>query len=401
MTTPRRHPFPRVLAVVAAAVALALAPALPAQAAPVVTEVPGGEYVYSLGEYDGLLYLGSESGLQSYDGTTFTTIPGAPESPRHFVEYLGDLWMVGGPLTGPERSLWRFDGTTIVQVEALAFDPVVIDGLLYFALGDSGTGLWTMASHDGTATTSYGGPDIGELAAGPNGEIVFTASTPVSLWVFDGISTFSEVIDPGAPEDVYGLELVGGVLAFGARETPGDDATAYTWSGSAFTKLGATGGGAADPDCFLVDGGVLYYSANDGVRGMFSATPGVAASEAAVSGVPNGCPRYVATDGTFYLQAQGTGGEPTLHTWDGTTLTELDSVGDFPTNFVEYGGKLYFSAQPVSETPGLFVLEDVTTPTGPTLPPTGAEVSPLLIALAALLVLGGAAALVIARRRRV
>lgn len=405
MTTSRRRSFPRVLAAAAAVLTLSLAPALPAHAAPVVSEVPGGFLVGSLVEYQGLLYGGSETGLQSFDGTTFATIPGAPESPRDFVEHLGDLWFVGGDLTGPTPTLWRFDGTTPTQVEPLARNPVLIGGLLYFELGD-GLGGWVLASTDGTTTSpAPASPtDVSSLAAGPNGEIVYTSGSPRMLWTFDGTATHAPVMHAGAPSDVDGVNLLAGAgaLAFAAAENPGDDETAYLWDGTAFTKLGASGGGAIDPGCFLLHAGVIHYGANDGTRRMFSATPGVAGSELPVTPtIPAGCPRFVATDGTFYVQAQGTGGDPTLHTWDGTTLTELDSVGDFPDDFVEYGGKLYFTAQPISETPALFVLEDVTTtPTAPTLPPTGGEVSPGVVVIAAALLLGGAGILLLARRRR-
>lgn len=368
-----------------------------------VSEVPGGFLVSSLVEYQGLLYGGSETGLQSFDGTTFATIPGAPESPRDFVEYLGDLWFVGGDLTGPTPTLWRFDGTAPTQVEPLARNPVLIGGLLYVELGD-GLGGWVLASTDGIATTpAPASPtDVSSLAAGPNGEIVYTSGSPRMLWTFDGTATHAQVMHAGAPVDVYGTTSLPGALLFGAEESPGDDDTAYMWDGAAFTKLGASGGGAIDPACFVLDSGVLFYGANDGARRLFSATPGVAASEVATTpNAPQGCPRHIATDGTFYLQAQGAGGNPTLHTWDGTTLTQLDTVGDFPTDFVEYDGKLYFTAQPISETPALFVLEDVTTsPAAPTLPPTGGEVSPVLLALAAALVLGGAAILVVRGVRR-
>jgi hypothetical protein len=404
VTTSRRRSFPRVLAAAAAVLTLSLAPALPAHAAPVVSEVPGGFLVSSLVEYQGLLYGGSEAGLQSFDGTTFATIPGAPESPRDFVEYLGDLWFVGGDLTGATPTLWRFDGTTPTQVEPLARNPVLVGGLLYVELGD-GVGGWVLASTDGTTMTpTPASPtDVSSLAAGPNGEVVYTSGSPRMLWTFDGTATHAQVMHAGAPLDVYGTMSLPGALLFGAQENAGDDDTAYMWDGAVFTKLGASGGGAIDPGCFVLDSGVLFYSANDGARRMFSATPGVAASEVATTpNAPQGCPRYIATDGTFYLQALGVGGgDPTLHTWDGTTLTELDTVGDFPTDFVEYNGKLYFTAQPISETPALFVLEDVTTtPTGPLLPPTGGEVSPALLVVAGALVLGGVGILAVRGVRR-
>ncbi len=410
MTHPRR-PRLRVLAASAAALVLVLAPALPAAAAPVVEEVPGGLLASSIVEYEGLLYLGSDSGLRSFDGTTFTPVPGSPDHARDFVEYLGDLWMIGGDPTAGQASLWRFDGAAITQVEPFALNPVVIGGLLYLELGDA-LGDWVVASHDGVTTTpAPGSPtDVSSLVAGPNGEIVYTSGSPRKLWTFDGVATHAEVPHAGAPVDVRDPVNLPGALAFSAEENPGDDLAAYTWDGSAFTKLGVSGGGAIEPGCFVEEAGTLYYAADDGTARMFSATPGLAGSETAVTPtIPSGCPRYVATDGTFYLQALGAAGaDPTLHTWDGATLVQLDAVGAFPKDFVEYGGKLYFIAQPVSETPALFVLEDVATtptapvaPTPPTLPPTGDEVSPLAIGLGALLVVGGAGILlVVARRRR-
>ncbi|WP_395639694.1 LPXTG cell wall anchor domain-containing protein [Pseudolysinimonas sp.] len=399
MPTPRsRRPFVRALTAAVAVGALVFGSALPAHAAPVVSEVAGGELVASLTEYGGLLYLGSENGLQSFDGTTFTTIPGAPESPRDFVEYLGDLWMVGGPVTNADAAeLWRFDGTTLSQYTADGRDPVVVGGTLYFLSGAVGSELLTRT--DGTTTVVEAGPptDVKEIALAPTGDVALTVGTARVLWTFDG-TAFTQVVQAGAPVNVDGLRTLSGVLAFDGQATAGDDDTAYTWDGTAFSQLGT----ADLVGCFVEDAGTLYYVGNDGSSRMFSATVSVAASEAPVTPtIPSGCPQFVASDGTLYLRAQGTGGNPTLHTWDGTTLTELDSVGDFPTGLVEYGGKIYFSAQATTETPSLFVLEDVTsTPTAPTLPATGAQVSWWLLAVAAVLLAGGAGILVVRGRRR-
>jgi hypothetical protein len=404
VTDPRRRTFPRVLTTAVAVLALSLAPALPASAAPVVSEVPDGVFVDAIIEYDGLLYTGDGVNLRTFDGTTFTTVPGAPSAPHNFVEYLGDLWMLAGSTSDP--SLWRFDGTTFTEIAPVTGQPVVIGGRLYLITVDPGTGDRFLAFHDGTALTSPPSSpnDVGEIAAGPAGVVVLTASADRTLWTFDGTSTFAEVPHAGAPVNADSLTTVSGRLLFEGQETAGDDDTAYAWDGAAFTKLGASGGGAVDPGCFFDYDGALYYAANDGTRRLFTANPTTAGSEAAVTpSIPSGCLRFLAADGTLYLQAQGTGGNATLHTWDGTTLTELDSVGDFPGDFVEYGDKIYFVAQPTSETPALFVLEDVvtpTTPTVPTLPPTGDEVSPVLFVLAAALVLGGVGVLVARGSRR-
>ena len=392
----------RALAAGLGAVALVLGSALPAHAAPVVSEVPGGELVASLTEYQGLLYLGSEAGLQSYDGTTFTTIPGAPESPRDFVEYLGDLWMVGGPVTTPAlASVWRFDGTTVTQYEVFGRSPVVVGADLYFILGNA-LGDSFLARTDGTTTTvDAGSPsNVVRIARDPNGTIALVAGASRTLWTYDG-ATFVEEVLPGAPVNVDQLQTLAGAVVFDGQAILGDPDAAYTFDGTAIARLGAAVGAATDVGCFLENGGALYYGGNDGTRRMFSAVAAVAATEAPVTPtVPAGCPRYVATDGTFYLQAQGTGGNPTLHTWDGTTLTELDSVGDFPNGLLEYGGKIYFTGQPITETPALFVLADVaTTPTAPTLPDTGGQVSWWLLAVAAMLLAGGAGILVVQGRR--
>lgn len=403
MPTPRRRrPFARAAVTALAVAALVLGASAPAQAAPVVSEVPDGIFIDSIIEYDGLLYTGDGIRLRTFDGTTFTTVAGAPSAPHNFVEYLGDLWMLAGSTSDP--SLWRFDGTTFTEIGPAVGQPVVIAGRLYFISVDPGTGDRFLAWTDGAAVTiPPGSPDdVGEIALGPTGGVVLTATVTRILLTFDGVATFAAVPHAGAPTDIDGVRTLGGRLFFDGQEAGSPDGTAYTWDGAAFTKLGVPGGGATDAGCFLEYAGALYYGANDGARRMFTADPAVAGSEAAVvPTIPAGCPRYVATDGTFYLQAQGTGGDATLHTWDGTTLTELDSVGDFPGDFVEYGGKIYFVAQPVSETPALFVLEDVTsTPTAPTLPATGAQVSWWLIAVAALLVGGGVGILAFRGRRR-
>ena len=402
MPTPRsRRPFVRALATALAVGALVLGSSLPAHADPVVSQVVGGELVASITEYNGLLYLGSEAGLQSYDGTTFTTIPGAPESPRDFVEYLGELWMVGGPVTTPaDASLWRFDGTMITQYEVFGRSPVIVGADLYFILGNAlGDGF--LARTDGTTTTvDAGSPiDVVRIARDPNGLIALVAGPARTLWTYDG-ATFVEELLPGAPVNVDQLQTLAGTVVSDGQAILGDPDAAYTFDGAAFARLGP----ATDVGCFLENGGALYYGGNDGTRRMFSAIAGVAATEAPITPtLPAGCPRYVATDGTFYLQAQGTGGNPTLHTWDGTTLTELDSVGDFPVGLIEYGGKIYFSGQALTETPQLFVLEDITpaAPAGPLLPPTGAQVSWWLLAVAAALLAGGVGILVVQWRRPV
>lgn len=391
----------RALATALAAAALVLGTTLPAHADPVVSQVTGGELVASITEYQGLLYLGSEAGLQSYDGTTFTTIAGAPESPRDFVEYLGDLWMVGGPLTTPTAaSLWRFDGTTITQYALYGRNPVVIGADLYFIAGTP-LGDTFLGRTDGTTTTvDPGSPDdVVRIARDPNGLIALVADPERTFWTYDG-ATFVERTLPGTLENVDQLQTLAGAVVFDGQVTAGADDTAYTWDGSATAKLGV----ADDVGCFLEDAGLLYYLGDDGTSRMFSATVGSAASESAVTPtIPAGCPRYIGSDGTFYLQAKVTpAANPTLHIWDGATLTELSSDADFPVQFIEYNGKIYFSAQPISETPQLFVLEDITpaAPTGPLLPPTGGEISWWLIPVAALLVLGGAGVLVVRGIRR-
>lgn len=411
MTHPRRRSIARVVASAAASLALALGVALPASASSVATLVPGSVGFQQIVAWNGLLYGGTDQGLSAFDGTTMTLVPGSPTSPSEFVEYDGDLWMIAQETGGGDNSLWRYDGSVFeefVAGAALLQPPVVApDGLLYLVTAaEVAPGVFDtfLTSTDGTQAGTFAVPaspnDVGVIALDPNGFLVLTAGADETLWTYDGVAVFAAVTLGGDPVQIPALWTLpaSGVVAFPGEETATPGTTyAYVWDGATVQRYGS----ATSPWGFVEYLGAVYYVANDGGERLMSATPSVAGSEAAVTpSIPGGYPDRV-LGGVLYLSAENAAGDNTPHTFDGTTLTELTPAVRGGWSFTEYGGDLYFLAQIASETPGLWRLDESSgVPAAPTLPPTGFEVSPLLIAVAAVLVVGGAVILVVARHRR-
>ena len=94
----------------------------------------------------------------------------------------------------------------------------------------------------------------------------------------------------------------------------------------------------------LVDyNGALYMTATNGTDSVLFAYDGAAFTE--VPGSPLNPSFFHVHAGVLYFNAFGALGDSELWSFDGVTFTEIDGADD-PSQFITYGGALYFAANP-------------------------------------------------------
>jgi LPXTG-motif cell wall-anchored protein len=220
--------------------------------------------------YDGVNYYG-----HTYDGATFTQIPGTQTNPEEFTPYAGDLFFSAYNNDDSKYSLYRWDGTVAVPAVPVGSpdDPnslTVMGPNLFFA-ADSGVlpgdpdVLWAT---DGATFEETSPPqDVFGLAVIDGPTLVLTGDQggASAIYTSDGMSP--PVLVPGSPSNAYGATQLGDLVYLSASN--GGDNVAWIWDGDAtFTPLP---GSPSFPESFLEFSGTVYFSGYvDGTYALYA-----------------------------------------------------------------------------------------------------------------------------------
>jgi hypothetical protein len=402
------HSLRRTLAsatIVVAALASALAGAVPAQAtttAPVlVAGAPTNPLAFT--EYNGLLYFAAiaegdaYSSLFSYDGSTFTSIPGSPQGVNALVVYNGELIVTAvDDINNPpfDSVMFSYDGSTFTQIPGGFVSPndyVEAGGVLFFQADVSGS--WGVWQFDGTTTS----PVSGAAGVSPsylseyngilyfNGDADPTPGEAYTLFSYDPAGVSPAAAVTGAPAEPSELVAFDGLAYFGT------DSGIYSFDGvSTFTAINTAP--AVSVGALTVFDGALYFSGSDGVDsttyvysgGVTTVVPG---------GIPTETVRYVEFDGALYFLGFDDSVPAVCFIQSGTASC-MHGSPQYAFYFTVFQGKLYFTADvPDEDRGGMYVI------TAAALASTGTDVlAPGLLALALLAI--GATTLVATRARR-
>lgn len=229
--------------------------------------------------------------LLRFDGTSFTTLPGAPGNVSGGVKFNGDLFVVDSNFDQTIAGLYGESGGTFTPIfSGTVHTPYVFDGLLYFSAFTGGG--WTLFSYDGTSAPA----EVVALPADARYMVAYDGALHLSLSDFqfaqlvrlDG-NQLSVVVD-GKPE-TSGLKVVGEQLYFSAF----DDLT-YSTS-SAYVVNGTSAEPFLTPSFYARDftefGGAVYFTSSETVDlgpryvyriGAASAAPALAATGLELAG---------------------------------------------------------------------------------------------------------------------
>jgi ELWxxDGT repeat protein len=302
----------------------------------------GGSFTEELVEVGGTLFFSANSvELWRSDGTEAGTFRVKTVGfPRELVDVGGTLFFVGSDQTSG-RELWRSDGTEDGTFRVKDIVPgsnsstpdslFAAGGTLFFrsTLATPGGGLWRS---DGTATGTFLVKDV--FVAGPHGGMA-CETAPLSQ-----------------------LADVGGTLFLSAEDaaTPGQELwrSDGTEAGTSRVKDISPGSAPSNPQCLVVAGGMLFFSATDGMNGTElwrsdGTEAGTVMVKDIVLGSGSSAPHFlVDAGGTLFFSATDAFGTE-LWRSDGTEAGTF-RVGDIaphsssPQNLVDAGGTLFFSA---------------------------------------------------------
>jgi hypothetical protein len=382
-------------------VVIGASPANAAAGPPVpVPGAPASTSAYT--EFNGLLYLSGVaeadiySSLFSFDGTTFTQIPGSPVGPTQF-HVLGDELVFEAvvdinALPSYAYGLFVYDGTTITQVPGPFETPndfVSIGSTVYFQATVGGeVQLW---QYDGTAASAVPGGAVDPRRLSTyNGKLYFAGDTDPSpteaftLFSYDPATpAVAAAAVLGAPADPGELVPYDGLAYLGA---PGG---LYTFDGAAtFAPVGIAP--ATGPYGLTVFDGALYFTAGDGSdTNVFFFIGGVTTK---VPGAVTETLRYTEFNGSLYYLGFANG-LPLMNVISGGQTSVVPGSPQYTFGMTVYGGKLYFSGDSDVLSNIMFVYE------GPAaLPATGAD--PRTAGLVALVLLLAGSAFAAVRTRR-
>ena len=411
MSTLRRTLTATLAGIAVAAVALAgSAPASAASAPPApVVGAPASTSSYYV--HNGALFLSGVaegdvySSLFSFDGTTFTQVPGSPVGPTQF-HTLGDELIFEAivdinALPSYSYGLFTYDGTTITQVPGPFESPndfVSIGGVAYF-LASVG-GVFELWQYDGsTASPVAGGTVDPRYLSTYNGKLYFEGDTDPTpgeartLFSYDPATPGTPAAPiAGAPVGASELVAYDGLAYFGA------DGSLYSFDGaSTFAAVDLTP--ATSAGALTVFDGALYFTGGtSGFGNVFSYKGGTVTE---VPGAVTETVHYTEYNGSLYYLGFAND-LPVMNIITAGQVSVLEGSPEYTFNMTVFQGKLYFSGDTDDASNVMYVYEtEPPSPTsaGPALASTGLDLGmPALGALA--LLLAGASVVLIARARR-
>ena len=405
-----RVPLAATLAGLAMA-AVALTGAAPASAASTpptpVVGAPASTSAYY--EHNDLLYLSGVaegdiySSMFSFDGTTFTQVPGSPVGPTQF-HTLGNQLIFEAivdinALPSYAYGLFTYDGTTITQVSAPFESPndfVSVGSVAYFQATVGGeVQLW---QYDGSVASPVAGGDVSPSRLSTyEGKVYFEGDTDPTpgeartLFSYDPAtpSTPAAAV-AGAPVGASELVAYDGLAYFGA------DGSLYSFDGASTFALVDIAPATSAGGLTVFDGALYFTGGTSGFGNVFTYVGGTTTEFA---GALTETQTYVEYNGRLYYLGFANG-EPLMNVIEAGEVSVLEGSPEYTFNMTVFQGKLYFSGDRDDASNIMFVLEtDPPSQAAPTLASTGSEFgTPVLVALALLML--GAVALAGTRHRR-
>ncbi|NYF09888.1 hypothetical protein HDC94_001044 [Leifsonia sp. AK011] len=395
-----------------AVAAVALAGATPASAASApptpVIGAPSSTSDYYV--HNGQLFLSGVaegdiySSLFSFNGTTFTQVPGSPVGPTQF-HTLGDELIfeaiVDISAVPYAYGLFTYDGTTITQVPGPFESPndfVSTGGVAYFQATVGGVAeLW---QYDGSAASPVAGGTVGpRYLSTYNGKLYFEGDTDPTpgeartLFSYDPETPGTPAAPvAGAPVGASELVAYDGLAYFGA------DGSFYSFDGaSTFTVVDLMP--AASASALTVFDGALYFTGGtSGFGNVFSFKGGTVTE---VPGAVTETGRYTEYNGSLYYLGFAND-LPVMNLITAGQVSVLEGSPQYTFNMTVFQGKLYFSGDTDDASNVMYVYETEPpspAPAGPALASTGLDSGmPALGAL--VLLLAGASVVLLARARR-
>ena len=191
-----------------------------------------GSVLRDFAELDGWLYFGATKSVWRTDGTDLEQVANFPSMPNGalpeaMTSFNGWIWAVVEPGPGPERFLWKTNGTDseIVVEGRWTRLPAELDGFLYFTGNVAEDGGLVASDHDLWRTDGTTFEEVADIFPGPSSssielmttfgdKVYFRANDGVvghELWSTDGTTTeLVQDLRPGSlwgfPADLYPWE---------------------------------------------------------------------------------------------------------------------------------------------------------------------------------------------------
>ena len=391
------------LALALAAVAAASSPAAASETDTVTTVSGAPANVVDFVPSGDLMFLAASRSaevattLWTYDGASFAEIAESPTNVRNMVVSEGELYfLAGGDFADAE--LWSYNGAAFTHYEDVAAPNAIVDLPGVGAIVGAHASAWPtdalFAVSDGTVSQVSGDLPFLRPLGQAGGRIYVAAFDGITngLWVLDGPGALRPV--PGAEGPMAGFAEAGGFVWVSAGP--------FLYQ----VDAGATGATLIEPGVGRIGtimylDGTLYFTAGDeGAARLYSYRDGVSAP---VDVVPSGVFRSTAIGDRIYVGSY----DRNAGIFDGTTFTSLGVDAAYVASFTEFQGSVYFHGHVFTSASDFdmnwtlykFTPASPAAVPEPALAATGADASAPL-ALAALLLLAGGAAVGIRRRTR-
>jgi hypothetical protein len=321
---------------------------------PGVTGVTGdrGSWI----EFGGLLYVTVDAGdgtspLNTFDGTTFTPLPGSPANARNFVIWNGQLFFSG--LNGDDHwEIYSYDGVTFEKRtdvhDSINLQELVVgaDNDLYFT-ADSGTSVSLYITWNPTAALTgviFTAPHMEADAI--RGLVSFDNWVWYTAWNSD-VASLMQIDATNGNEVGIGLECDAGLVWQGAlyRSCYNDILGQHLWvmrAGGAFFQVPGSPAAPYEPTVF--DGKLFFAGLSELDSWVLYSFDGTTFTEVEPS--PDDAADLVVVGDTLMMTFGHYKGSlrEGITAFNGTGFTELTGLPYSCRGLLSFGGALYFSA---------------------------------------------------------
>jgi hypothetical protein len=321
---------------------------------PGVTGVTGdkGSWI----EFGGLLYVTVDAGdgtyaLNTFDGTTFTPLPGSPANARNFVIWNGQLFFSG--LNGDDRwEIYSFDGTTFEKRtdvhDSINLQELVVgtDNELFFTADGAGTDTMYSTFNPDAALTGQIFTSPRMVADAISNLVFFDNWVWYTSWMSDVVS-LRQIDGTSGGEVGIGLECDAGLVWQGAlyRNCFNDPLGSHLWvthAGGAFFQV--PGSPAAPYELTAFDDELFFVGLSELDSWVLFSFDGNTFTE--VEPTPDRPADLVVVGDVLmmtYGHYKGSLREG-ITAFNGASFTELTGLAYSCRGLISYGGALYFSA---------------------------------------------------------
>jgi ELWxxDGT repeat protein len=294
--------------------------------------------------YDGSIYFRMETDstgneLWSYDGSSISQVAdinpgGSSSTPKYLTVYDGTLYFQAQD--GTTSPLWSYDGSYLQKAADTGGEMTVYDGSLYVAYG-------ALYRYDGSSLTQVNSTEINPVAnlTVYDGSLYFlgrTDSDGEELWSYDGseVSQVADINSGSSDSSPSDLAVYDGVLYFRAiGGSDGEELWSYDASSISQVEDINPGSSSSTPTDLTAFGNKLYFVAKNGSDGWephaYTGGENVNSLDFAPSGVSAGGFDPVVYD-------EGSGSKLYVTATNGSTGFELYRIGPNDPLPVELAG---------------------------------------------------------------